>query len=77
MKITEIFNFCQERMTTRNPIEDGTYLTVRCGASGIYKMINIWENNEWMIEILDASKTLARSENPLTTDEIEKLNKEE
>lgn len=71
-EITEIFNFSKEGMTTKNPIVDGTYLTVRCGLSGIYKMVNIWQDNKWQIEILDASKTLARSEKPLTAEEIDK-----
>ena len=58
MKRVEIFNFCQERMVKRNPKENGTYLTIRVGLIGIYKMINIWENNEWQIKIADASEVV-------------------
>ena len=70
MKRGEIINFCQERLTRRNPNEDGIYLTVRCGLTGVYKMINVWQDNKWQIEVLDDSITLARSEKPLTDDEI-------
>lgn len=70
MKREEIINFCQERLTRRNPNEDGIYLTVRCGLTGVYKMINIWQDNKWQMETLDASITLARSEKPLTENEI-------
>ena len=71
MKRVEIFNFCQERMVKRNPKENGTYLTIRVGLDGIYKMINDWENDKWQIEVLDASVTIARSEKPLTAEEID------
>lgn len=71
MKRVEIFNFCQERMVKRNPKENGTYLTIRAGLTGIYKMINVWENDKWQIEVLDASVTIARSEKPLTAEEID------
>lgn len=70
MKQKEIVNFRQEGMVKRNPTEDGTYLTIRVGLTGIYKMINVWENDKWQIEVLDASVTIARSEKPLTTQEI-------
>lgn len=70
MKKVEIFNFCQERMVKKNPRENGTYLTIRVGLIGIYKMINVWENGEWQIGVLDASEVVARSEKPLTTEEI-------
>lgn len=70
MKRVEIFNFCQERMVKRNPKENGTYLTICVGLIGIYKMINVWENGEWQIGVLDASEVVARSEKPLTAEEI-------
>lgn len=70
MKRVEILNFCQERMVKRNPRENGTYLTIRVGLTGIYKMINVWENGEWQIGVLDASEVVARSEKPLTAEEI-------
>ena len=71
MKPKEIVNFRQEGMVKRNPTTPGTYMTIRVGLSGIYKMINVWENNEWQIEVLDASSTIARSERPLTAQEID------
>ena len=71
MKHEEIVNFRQEGMVKRNPTEDGTYLTIRAGLTGIYKMINVWENDKWQIEVLDASVTIARSEKLLTVEEID------
>lgn len=71
MKPKEIVNFRQEGMVKRNPTTPGTYMTIRVGLSGIYKMINVWENNKWQIEVLDASSTVARSERPLTAEEID------
>ena len=71
MKTKEIVNFSQEGMVKRNPTENGTYMTIRSGLTGIYKMINVWENNKWQIEVLDASSTIARSERPLTAQEID------
>lgn len=71
MKQKEIVNFSQEKMVKRNPTIPGTYMTIRSGLCGIYKMINVWENNKWQIEVLDASTTIARSEKPLTEQEID------
>lgn len=71
MGTKEIVNFRQEGMVKRNPTEDGAYMTIRVGLTGIYKMINVWENNKWQIEVLDASTTVARSEKPLTSQEID------
>ena len=71
MKQKEIVNFSQEGMVKRNQTEDGTYITISSGLCGIYKMINVWENNKWQIEVLDASTTIARSERPLTAEEID------
>ena len=70
MKQKEIVNFRQEGMVKRNPTENGTYMTIRVGLTGIYKMINVWENGEWQIGVLDASEVVARSEKPLTAAEI-------
>ena len=46
-------------------------MTIRVGLTEIYKMINVWENGEWQIRVLDASETIARSEKPLTSQEID------
>ena len=58
-------------MVKRNPTEDGIYMTIRVGLTGIYKMINVWENGEWQICVLDASETIARSERQMTAQEID------
>ena len=43
MKTKEIVNFRQEGMVMakRIPTEDGIYMTIRTGLTGIYKMINV------------------------------------
>ena len=71
MKQKEIVNFRQEGMVKRKPTENGTYMTIRVGLTGIYKMINVWENGEWQIGVLDASETIARSERRMTAQEID------
>ena len=45
------------------PKEDGMYLTIRCGLSGIKTYINEWKDGKWQMEILDGSKTIAYSRN--------------
>jgi hypothetical protein len=45
----------------RNPNEDGLYLTIRCGLSGIYTVINEWKNGMWQMEVTDDSRTIAYS----------------
>jgi len=43
-------------------LEDGKYLTIRCGLNGIYTCVNYIMNNEWMVEVADASRTIAYRE---------------
>lgn len=41
-------------------LESGVYLTIRCGYSGIYQQINIWDQKkkDWEIKIADGSYTI-------------------
>lgn len=48
-------------------IEDGTYVTLRCGLGGIYQMLNEMKDGKWLMEILDDSETIAYR--PLTEEE--------
>ena len=43
------------------PKEDGWYITIRCGLSGIYTCLNKWKDNKWQVEAADASDTIAYS----------------
>ena len=43
------------------PQEDGYYVTIRCGLSGIYQVLNQWKDGKWQMQILDASDTIAYS----------------
>jgi hypothetical protein len=43
------------------PKEEGYYMTIRCGMSGIYTCVNVWKDNKWQIEAADASDTIAYS----------------
>lgn len=43
------------------PKEDGTYLTIRCGLTGIYQMVNEWKDGKWQCIVLDGSETIAYS----------------
>ena len=47
------------------PKEDGIYLTIRCGLTGIYTSVNEWKNDNWQMNILDGSITIAYSRNKL------------
>ena len=40
-------------------LEDGTYVTMRCGLTGVYTVINEMKDNHWMAECLDGSTTIA------------------
>lgn len=40
-------------------IENGTYLTLRCGLSGIYSCVDEMVNNEWSTKVLDNSFVIA------------------
>ena len=47
------------------PKEDGIYLTIRCGFTGIYTSVNEWKDGNWQMNILDGSTTIAYSRNKL------------
>ena len=40
-------------------IEEGFYLTIRCGLSGIGTYLNEFKDGKWQMEILDGSTTIA------------------
>lgn len=52
-------NFKPFRKDRITPKEDGIYLTIRCGFSGIYTVLNEWKNNSWQMECADESITIA------------------
>jgi len=57
-----IYKFNGEYKTAKYPPkEDGYYMTIRCGLSGIYTLLNEWKDNKWQVKILDASDTIAYS----------------
>lgn len=41
-------------------IEDGVYMTIRCGYGGIYQTYNIWDstNGKWKVSFADGSYTI-------------------
>ena len=46
-----------------NPTEEGFYVTIQCGSSGIYQMVNEWRYGEWQFGFLDDSITIAFNPN--------------
>lgn len=46
-----------------NPKEEGMYVTIRCGLSGIYQVLNWWKDGKWQMECCDGSSTIAYSRN--------------
>ena len=57
------------------PKEDGMYLTIRCGLSGIYTVLNEWKDGHWQMEIADGSTTIAFSDKKIELESL-KNNKE-
>ena len=45
----------------RNPSQTGLYLTMRCGLSGIYTVIDKFDadKGQWCLNVLDSSKVIA------------------
>ncbi len=41
--------------------EDGLYVTIRCGLSGIYQTLDRFENGDWQLRVLDGSRIIAYS----------------
>lgn len=78
IKEERIFDFNGEYKLAKYPPEnDGWYMTIRCGLSGIYSCINEWKNNRWQVEVLDASNTIAYSKEQLTPKQIKEWVKNE
>ena len=53
-------------------VNDGLYITVRCGLSGIYTMLNDIKDGKWVTGVLDGSTTIAFA--TLTKTEKEEYN---
>ena len=47
------------------PKEDGMYITIRCGFSGIYQTLDQYKDGEWQLRVLDGSKVIAYSKNKI------------
>lgn len=58
------------------PKEEGMYLTIRCGLTGIYTKVDQWKNGHWQLRILDGSRIVAYNRNRLDAleDFIKKMN---
>lgn len=77
----ELKSYDKEIMTFQNTnfkpfrkgltIDNGFYLTIRCGYSGIYTMVNEWKNGDWQTKLLDGSQTIAYDKNKLTLKSIQ------
>ena len=47
------------------PKENGMYITIRCGLSGIYQTLDQYKDGEWQLRVLDGSKVIAYSKNKI------------
>ena len=65
--------FHKGRKAQEEAIEDGYYLTIRCGLGGIYTCFNEWKNGSWQVKVFDDSETIAFRE--FTAKELEEYNK--
>lgn len=64
-----IFEFSHEKNNFKpanyTPQEDGYYVTIRCGLTGIYQTLDRYENGDWQLRVLDGSKVIAYSKNTI------------
>ena len=60
--------------TRLDPKENGIYLTIRVGLSGIYQTLNEWKDGNWMGRTLDNSITICRSEDKINLKTMELFN---
>lgn len=60
------FHYCK-------PKEDGIYVTIRCGLTGIYTVLNEWKNGEWQMESLDGSTTIAYRKDQAIIDKLNSI----
>lgn len=76
----KIFQFDYDFKPTNNgnvkPDKDGFYITIRCGLSGIYQMLNEWKNGRWMCGVLDGSTTIAFSRETIELESLKYYNGE-
>lgn len=69
---TKILNFNGEyKLAKYPPKENGYYMTIRCGLSGIYTCLNEWKDNAWQVEVADASDTIAYSREQITKEQVD------
>ena len=52
------------------PTEEGYYMTIRCGFSGIYSCLNEWKDGKWQMEVLDGSTTIAYSKEQIPKEDV-------
>lgn len=68
-----IYKFNGKHMLAKYPPkEDGWYMTIRCGLSGIYTCLNEWKDNKWQVEAADASDTIAYSKERISKETVDK-----
>ena len=68
-----IYKFNGKYMLSKYPPkEDGWYMTIRCGLSGIYTCLNEWKDNKWQVEAADASDTIAYSKERISKETVDK-----
>lgn len=74
MEINEIklFDFKGEWKLAKYLLkENGYYMTVRCGLSGIYTNLDEWKDNKWQVGILDDSDIIAYSKEQISKEQVE------
>ena len=77
IKEERILEFHDDYVPAHNsPKEDGWYMTIRCGFSGIYSCLNQWKDEKWQIQVLDGSRTIAYSREQIPQEEVNKFARE-
>lgn len=66
-----LFDFDDEwKLAKYSPTENGYYMTIRCGLSGIYTCLDEWKNNKWQVGVLDDSDVIAYTKEQVTEEAV-------
>lgn len=66
-----IFNFDGEwKLAKYPPTEDGYYMTIRCGLSGIYTCLDEFKDGKWQVGVFDDSSVIVYTKEQVTKEAV-------
>ena len=67
----QLFGFNDEwKLSKYPPDNDGYYMTIRCGLSGIYTCLDEWKDNRWQVGVSDDSDVIAYTKEQVTKEAV-------